>query len=324
VPDLLAEGWRHLQERSLSPELIQEYEELIAAVRGTGDLLGTADVFELEHGTALVEFGQRIATRQVLAAVRELTAELPQQKPRAQPRREQVATRILDEDAYPVGGFASISTKGSIESLLHSQLALLEETRPDLFDIKYVRDELLYYSRDENQFLRRRRTYLFALDLDLATARFKDPGLPWQRLVLVLGLLLAATKKLGDWLSHDALKFHFLILSSEPQHPLQDEQEFLEALLSQEIEAGSVTVETLPAQQLAARCTSEARRSLCHCLVVSTAGQSFESEFATVARLKLAASIPSWSCGNEPFQTPAETGLAGWRLMLRQLLESWL
>ena len=202
--ELLAEGWKILQLGGLSRESTTEYEDLVTAIRNTGDLLAAEDIFELEHGTALAEFGQRVALRQVLAAARELAAELPPQRPRPQPRREQVATRMLEEDAYPVGGFSSISTKGSIESLLHSQLALLEENRPDLFDIKYVRDELLYYSRDENQFLRQRRTYLFVLDADLANARFKDPQLPWQRLILLFGLLLAATRKLSDWLSHDA------------------------------------------------------------------------------------------------------------------------
>ena len=322
--ELLAEGWRLLQQSGLSPALIAEYEDLVTAVRNTGDLLGTEDVFELEHGTALAEYGQRVALRQVLAAARELAAELPQQKPRAQPRREQVATRILDEDAYPVGGFSSISTKGSIESLLHSQLALLEETRPDLFDIKYVRDELLYYSRDENQFLRRRRTYLFALDADLTAARFKDPEFPWQRIVLAFGLLLAATQKLSDWLSQDALKFHFLFLTREPQHSLQDEQELLATLLSQEIEAGSVTVEPLSPQLLAARCTSEARRSLCHCLIVSTSEKPFNSTSAAVTRLRLDSAVPAWSWDDEPFQTPAESGVAGWQTLLRQLLETWL
>ena len=55
-------------------------------------------------------------------------------------------TRVLDEDQYPVGGYTSISTRGSIESLLHSQLAYMEPESPDLFDMKFVRDELFYYS----------------------------------------------------------------------------------------------------------------------------------------------------------------------------------
>ena len=35
-----------------------------------------------------------------------------------------------------------------------------------MFDIKFIRDELLYYSRDENQFLRRRRAFVFGLSAD--------------------------------------------------------------------------------------------------------------------------------------------------------------
>src|SRR5207253_3290566 len=117
-------------------------------------------------------------------------------------------TRILDDSAYPVGGFSSISTRGGIESLLHSQLAYMElDERPDLFDVKFLRDELLYYSRDENQFLRRRRTFVFALYPDLVQTRFKDAELPWQRCVLLLAFLIATVRKLTEWLSSDALQF---------------------------------------------------------------------------------------------------------------------
>ena len=64
--------------------------------------------------------------------------------------RERSPTFLRDEEAYPVGGFSSISMRGHMESLLHSQLAYMEQgSRPDLFDVKFLRDELLYYSRDE-------------------------------------------------------------------------------------------------------------------------------------------------------------------------------
>src|SRR5262249_28731274 len=149
------------------------YEEIIAAVRATGSALGPEDVFELEHGTALAAFSQRVALRQVLQAAARLEERLPPHPGRPLARRQEVPTHLLDEDTYPVGGFSSISTRGTIESLLHSQLVYMEpDDRPDLFDIKYVRDELLYYARDENQFLRRRRTFIFALYPDLVQARF--------------------------------------------------------------------------------------------------------------------------------------------------------
>src|ERR1700737_4829173 len=95
--------------------------------------------------------------------------------------------------------------------------------QPDLFYIKYLRDELYYYSRDENQFLRRRRSFLFVLQPDLRLARFKDPELPSQRIVLVLATLVAAVRRLADWLGHDALRFEFLFIQPEKERPLEEE-----------------------------------------------------------------------------------------------------
>src|SRR5262249_8635385 len=159
--EVLNRGWDTLTNDGLMPLLAELYEGLIAAARRTGEVLGNEDIFELEHGTALVEMGQRVALRQVLLAAERPEAALPPPKVRARAGRQEVPTRVLDEDTYPVGGYASVATRGTIESLLHSQLAYMEkEERPDLFDIKFLRDELLYYSRDENQFLRRRRTFV--------------------------------------------------------------------------------------------------------------------------------------------------------------------
>src|SRR5207248_6066964 len=139
------------------------------------------DVFELEHRTALDDLSQRLALRQVLQAAQQFEQGLPQHRIRPLAGRQEVPTRVLDEDTYPVGGFSSLSTRGSVESLLYSQLAFMEEQeRPDLFDVKYLRDELLYYARDENNFLRRRRTFAFVLFPDLVQAHFKDADLPWQ------------------------------------------------------------------------------------------------------------------------------------------------
>src|SRR5207248_5671472 len=93
-----------------------------------------------------------------------------------------------------------------------SQLAMMEEERPDLFDLKYLRDELLYYSRDENQFLRRRQTFVLALWPDLAAARLKDAELPYQRIIVLLSWLVALVRRLIDWLSTDALTFRIAFL----------------------------------------------------------------------------------------------------------------
>ena len=201
--EALALGWDSLNREGLHPLLEELYNSLIAASRRTAEVLAPEDVFELEHGTALAEFGERVALRQVLQVAARLEATLPAQRIRPLAGRQEVPTRVLDEDTYPVGGFSSLSTRGSIESLLHSQLAFMEkDDRPDLFDMKFLRDELLYYSRDENQFLRRRRTFIFALFPDLRSTRVKDPSLPYQRGILLLALVLVVVRRLSEWLEH--------------------------------------------------------------------------------------------------------------------------
>lgn len=343
-PDqVLQEAWE-LSSHGLSVEAIRQYEAFIDAVRSTGNLLAPEDVFELEHGTALVEFGQRLALRQVLQAATLLNETLPRQKPRASSRRRHVATSLLDEDAYPVGGFSSISTKGTIESLLHSQLAYIEpDDRPDLFDIKYVRDELLYYSRDENQFLRRRSTLFVVLSPDLTAARIKDPALPFQRIVLALGLIVALFRKLSEWLSDEALELHIVLPTTGGKHPLPDEQALLELIFSEEIALGLARIEGLAQEKLPGVIASHARRSLVECLLIGVSESNFNSDQASAAQLLIADARPQLCSRHAPrdesrvlraereghfpresSSTSEEQGLDAWRGVLLALLERWL
>lgn len=309
------------------------YRDLVKQVRGMGDVLGVEDIFELEHGTAIAGFGQRVALRQVLKAVAEFEAALPSQPVRPIPRRQQVVTQIVDEDTYPVGGFSSISNRGSIESLLHSQLAYMEPgDRPDLFDIKFLRDELLYYSRDENQFLRRRRNFLFALFPDLAGSRIKDPSLPWQRIVLLMGLLVEAVKKLTDWLGEDALGFEFVFL--DPPEPragksdnLAEERELFEMLFREQIANHTVQLsEAVSWNEFVEKCEHAARRGLCQATLVSTGGDhSIEIENALITQLQLDAPVPKIAIDNATTEAlEAETPWDGWRASLERLLAAWV
>ena len=268
--ELLREGWQFMEQAGPMPLLMTMYEQLVREIRNTAEVLGQEDIFELERKTAITQFGQRLALRQVLQAAKILDDSLPRQPPRVLGRRHEVPTRILEEDTYPVGGFSSISTRGSIESLLHSQLAFMEEhDRPDLFDIKFLRDELLYYSRDENSFLRRRRTFVFALYPDLMQARFKDAELAYQRIILLLALLRAAVSKLIDWLHTDSLVFEFILIEPKNAAGLDAEKELLAVLLAEQIANGTVMIETVAAKSAGRTGHRAAGRSLCHCLLAS-------------------------------------------------------
>src|SRR5436190_21312792 len=141
--EVLRQVYESLQNDGLDKKYLKPlYQSLIEAARGTAEVLGPEDIIELQHGTALDEEGERLAFRQVVQASIALEAALPRHRVRPLARRLEVPTHILDEDTYPVGGFSSLPNRGRIESLLHSQLAYIEDNdRPDLFDIKYLRDE---------------------------------------------------------------------------------------------------------------------------------------------------------------------------------------
>jgi len=326
--EILAEGYDSMRQDGPHPLLELLYESLIQACRRTAEILGQEDLFDLESKSALEELSQRLAHRQVLRAASLLGATLPRHKIRPAARRMEVPTRILDEDTYPVGGFTSLSNRGSIESLLFSQLAYMEPVKseePDLFDTLYLMDELLYYARDENQFLRRRRTFVLALSADLVQTRFKDADLPYQRGVLLLGLLYLLVKRLTEWLSTDALNFQILFLGEGEADPLANERALLTKLLHEEIALDVVHLERLSPGKLARRCEDWARRSLVHCLLIGVQPPRLEAREIIVTRLAINQSRPSLADGpNDLEVVEGEEALDTWGQTLQQLLQRYV
>ncbi|MFO0808738.1 MAG: hypothetical protein U0746_08965 [Gemmataceae bacterium] len=324
-PEELLKNARERAERAgWQPQIVPLMEALAAAFRRSAEALGPEDVFELEHRTALAELGQRVALRQTLQTAARFEAALPQNRVKPLAGRHEVPTHVFDEDAYPVGGFASLSNRGSVESLLHSQLAFMEPAgaeRPDLFDVKFLRDELLYYSRDENQFLRRRRTFVLVLQPDLVEARFKDPALPTQRVIVALAFLVATVRKLIEWLSDDALTFEVVFLGDA----LDQERGLLEMLLREQIANGTVKVSQVEnlaaATALAER---RARRSLCHALTVGVAPGRIDRDGMSSARLTVAGPLPVLTAEDDDLTATDEDAFDAWAGTLETLLRMWV
>ena len=330
--ELLAQGYDLLSRDGPLPLLVRQYEGIVSAARRVAELLGPEDVIALEQRTALADMGQYVAHRQILTVTARLEARLPPRPVRPMVGRKEVPTRVLDEDQYPVGGYTSISTKGSIESLLHSQLAYMEEEQPDLFDMKFVRDELFYYSRDENQFLRRRRSFVFVLDATLTQARFKDAELPAQRIVMALALVLTLVRKLTDWLSVDALRFELIFLHNPDgtASPLAHERDLLTLLLREPIERGSVMVRALDSVTAASQfLDAEARTSQVHALDLTTGPPRLRPETAVVTTLSLTQARPVLSVprSHGPAQDlalDADDAFEHWAQLTLALLELWV
>jgi hypothetical protein len=326
--DVLAEGWDRLDRDGPSPVQVRMYEELVAAGRRMVDVLLDEDVKALEQRTALADMGQYVAHRQVLQTTAKIESRLPARPVKPLVGRKEVPTRVLDEDQYPVGGYTSISNRGSIESMLHSQLAYMDDIphEPDLFDVKFVRDELFYYSRDENQFLRRRRAFVFVLFPDLVSARYKDPELEKQRIVLLQSSILALVRRLTDWLSTDAIRFEVLFVQDGDKKPLAEEATLMELLLREPIERGDGLVAWLPDKAaVMAHLRRLARTAQVHCL--AAAAEPFEMELDNVVVTEVVVNGPRPEVGDgDGFVAPleGEDAFDVWQETVLRVLQLWV
>ncbi len=197
-----------------------------------------------------------------------------------------------------------------------------KDERPDLFDIKFVRDELLYYARDENQFLRRRRTFVFVLYPDLDQTRFKDRGLEFQRGVLLLALLYVTVRKLTEWLSADALSFRFLFVAEGDNDALAAERDLLASLLMDEIANGSVRLEKIGAEPIVSLCANWARRSLCHALLIDVRPREMKASDTVVDHLHIDGPRPVLNNAN--VEVIGDDPLDSWSTVLQEMLQRWI
>ena len=253
----VADGLAELREHGdLAARLAAGYDALVRAARGTRTLLGEREIFALEHLATLGSLGRRVAAEQIGDAAEALGRSLPRRMRRRAARPGPVATRLEDESAYPIGGFAAVSTSGTLENLVTSELVYMDEAEDvDLFDMRYVEGELLYYTRDESIAVRRRHVVTFVLDASLVDARWKDAEVGWQRLVLALGMVVCVLRRLVDWLAEEALHVRVVFpRDARGQSPLAEERALTGLLLSEWIERGVATVEEAadPAAAIAA------------------------------------------------------------------------
>jgi hypothetical protein len=278
------------------------YEGLVRAARTAPRLLDEPDLFTLRNLGALESAAQRLAVGQALEVAAELGRALPLT---VVPRRHEGAstpTRVEDESTYPAGGFASIATVGSLENLVTSELVYMEDSlaEVDLFDVRYAEGELLYYTRDEAVHVRPRRAIVLVLHPSLAGLRFKDRELGWQRVVLLLGLVVCVAERLFTWLAaEDLLVDLAFVRDAAGGAPLAPERSLATILLRSWMEHGSARVRDATLDEIAAELALRARRAsvqIVHVGPVADA-QAFRArvDVGTPIDLDPASLAPAWS-----------------------------
>ncbi|MCX5741675.1 MAG: hypothetical protein NT062_04145 [Proteobacteria bacterium] len=223
------------------------YLRLARGARQSRALVDDREVFAIDHLAVLRDFGGRMTADHIAAAAEAVAMKLPRRLPSKRDQRGAKDTRMSDDALYPAGGFSSITpggaSSGNIENLVTSELVYMDPGEiVDLFSLRYMEGELLFYTRDDSVFRRHRHLIAIALGPDLDDARVKDRGLPWQRLILALGFLVASIRWLTDALGDDALVIHIAF----PPKLLGEEREILALLLEGEIARGQVVIVEQP------------------------------------------------------------------------------
>jgi hypothetical protein len=242
--DVLEGGRQALATPVVAARVVEGLELLAKAARRTRELLSDAEVFLAENVASLRSLGARVALAQLATAAQQVEERLPARL-KGQVFEDGDAPTSLEEDsAYPVGGFASIATSGSLENLVTSELIYMDDAgaaRPDLFDVRFVEGELLYYSRDEAVAVRRRRAVTLVFDASLVEARVMDEKATFQRLLWLLGATAALVRKMAGWFDREALSFE-LIFVRGPEASLGEELGVVGLVLRQYRERGQLVV----------------------------------------------------------------------------------
>ena len=249
---------KRLEERVEDPDLFLRGMELM--LKGISDhvywrdLLKEEDLFEIENWAVLDTEAKRIGSRQIAEVDRRLSEH---RLPRVSLRDEvmEVETDLDDDTVYPTGGFSGLTTRGSFENLVRSELVYMDAGAGDdvsLFELRFAENELLFYMRNDGIMRRRRRTVHIVLDIeDIFHA--KSPGYDYPFSTLTQGLIVRLARDLIGTFEEDAvgIQIHYV---HEPSSELsadqaraaralvRREQQLLELVLNREIRQELVQV----------------------------------------------------------------------------------
>ncbi len=217
----------------------EQLELCIAALPSTR-LFRPEDLWEIANLERLPSDSARLALREVNTNASRVGTLSPTIANSIRRKAKEVPVDAEEADQYPAGGFDAISTKGTFENLVRSEVAYVGEGQEDLgidlFDIRFAEGELLYYTRDESPMLDARRDVTFVFDRP-AEQRFKVPSLPSQTLVLSQALAFAVqgdlVKVFGP--AGSKAKFIWIAGTDADREAAKEEHQLLSFLLGSEV-----------------------------------------------------------------------------------------
>jgi hypothetical protein len=328
LSELLQQGREALQDPENAARVAEGLHVLAKAARRTRDLLSDAEVFVVENIASLKSLGARVALTQLATAAQLVEERLPGRL-RGHVFEEGEALTSLEQDsAYPVGGFSSIATVGTLENLVTSELIYMDEDgaqRPDLFDVRFVEGELLYYARDESVALRKRRRVVLVFDSSLVEARVLDAKANYQRMVWLLGAMTALVRKMSHWFDTEALTFEFVFVKGAVS--LTEELNVTSLVLREFHERGQVDLREAESTAKACREARETWRQRARVIVFASRFPSgIDEAHAPDAVVSLKSERPdvAWKSGPVPSADETASAAEVWAVLSNALLEGVL
>ncbi|VAW78060.1 hypothetical protein MNBD_GAMMA12-3891 [hydrothermal vent metagenome] len=200
------------------------------------ELIQEQDIFEIGHWQQLNTKHARLGCRQIIKLQHSLSP-LALRKLDISEAETEIETRFIDHTYVPSGGVAELTNRGSIENLVASELLYIDENHQglNLFDLRYIEGELLYYMRDEGALLRKRRSLFFILDLE-SSLQLKPLSYDYQISILVQTLMLTLYQEFSGIFDNDSIEASFNYLAhNDNQSYLEDEANLLKILLADDI-----------------------------------------------------------------------------------------
>ncbi len=328
VDEVLQNGRTALQESPAIVELmIQGFEALARAARRSKELLTDAEVFLLENVAALKGLGPRVTLAQLAEVAQQIEDRLPVRMKTSLSEGD-APTQLEEESAFPVGGFSSISTVGSLENLVTSELIYMDDPadplaeRPDQFDVRFVEGELLYYARDESVAVRRRRTLVLVFDGSLDGCRVQDEGERTQRLMFALGAGAAMVRRLAAWLEAEAVGFDLVFTGAHRRDsPLKEEMGVMGLLLREWRERGQLELRESASLEDAVISAREFHKGRVQVVVFGGPKVTREGVDAVVTATEQG---PAWGVGGEDHPKVSGRAREAWAQVAREILETLL
>lgn len=185
-----------------------------AGVRAGQRALGEDDLFELQHLKWLDTRARRLAARHLKRAELLLP---PVAAGALAPVAEvaEVDVDVQDEGTYPSGGLDGLATRGTWENLVPTELIYIDENAdPDLFTVRTVEHELLFYTRDGGHLRRRRRAVHVIVERD-PTWAVKYPEHPFRLDLMICGLVARLVEDVLMVFEKDACTVTLHVLGEE-------------------------------------------------------------------------------------------------------------